>query len=81
MQIYIWRHSKHLSSWSMLNEPHICKENYLKAEVSVLADSMEQALQLLEENGSWDIDELNRIEPEIVPLTQPAIINSHIVFG
>jgi hypothetical protein len=42
---------------------------------------MEQALQLLEENGSWDIDELNRIEPEIVPLTQPAIINSHIVFG
>lgn len=79
MEIYVWRHSKHFSSWSMLDEPHICKENYLQAEVVVLAESMAQALELLEKNDHWDIEELKRIDPEIIPLTKPVIINSHII--
>ncbi len=52
MQLYIWRHSKHFSSWSMLDEPHIHKENYLQADVTVLAESREAALQLLDRQTS-----------------------------
>lgn len=79
MHLFIWRHSKHFSSWSMLDEPHIHKDNYLRAEVTVLAPSKEEALQLLERNGNWNVEELLRIEPETIPLHEARIITSHVV--
>ena len=51
MHLYIWRHSKRFSSWSMLDEPHIHKKNYLQAEVAVLAPSKAEALRLLAQAG------------------------------
>ena len=39
MKIFIWRHSKLFSSWSMFYEPHVYRDNYLQAEIAVLADS------------------------------------------
>lgn len=78
MKIFIWRHSKRFSSWSMLDEPHICKENYIQADVSVLANSKTEALELLRKDENWNIDELKKIEPEILSLDQPMIIGSHI---
>ena len=80
MQLFIWRHSKRFSSWSMLDEPHIHKENYLQADVTVLANSKDEALALLGQNGSWNIDELLRIEPEILSLEEPRIVISHVDF-
>ena len=80
MHLFIWRHSKRFSSWSMLDEPHIHKKNYLQAEVTVLAASLVEALQLLESNGNWNIEELQRIEPEIIPLDAARIITSHVDF-
>jgi hypothetical protein len=80
MQLFIWRHSKRFSSWSMLDEPHIHRENYLQAEVTVLAASKDEALRLLEGSGNWDIDELRRIEPETIPLDAARIITSHVDF-
>ena len=80
MQLFVWRHSKHFSSWSMLDEPHIHRDNYLQADVTVLASSRDQALELLQRNGSWNIEELLRIEPDIIPLDEPRIVISHVEY-
>lgn len=81
MKIYIWRHSKKFSSWSMFDEPHIYRDNYMRAEVTVLAHSKEEALDLLKGEGLWNIEELKRIEPRVVSLDKPAIVNKVIDFG
>ena len=81
MHLYIWRHSKRFSSWSMLDEPHIHKENYIQAEVAVLASSQAEALALLAAQGSWNVEDLRRIQPEVIPLNQPRILTSHLAFG
>ncbi len=78
MHLYIWRHSKHFSSWSMLDEPHIHRASYLQADVTVLAPSIEAALALLADNGNWNVEELRRITPEVVPLDEPRIVISHV---
>ena len=80
MQIFVWRHSKRFSSWSMLDEPHIHKENYLQAEVVVLAASRTEALALLQRQGSWNVEDLQRIEPEVIPRDEARILASHLDF-
>ena len=80
MHLFVWRHSKRFSSWSMLDEPHIHKENYLQADVTVLAPSKAEALTLLARNGQWNVEELQRIEPEIIPLDESRIVISHVDF-
>lgn len=78
MQLFVWRHSKHFSSWSMLDEPHIHQDNYLQADVTVLAETMADALELLRRNGSWNVEELLRLTPEIIALDEPRIVISHV---
>lgn len=80
MQLYIWRHSKRFSSWSMLDEPHIHRDNYLQADVTVLANTRDEALEMLRRNGSWNIEELVRIEPDVLSLDEPRIVISHVDF-
>jgi len=80
MNIYIFRHSKLYSSYSMFDEPHIYRDNYLRAEVSVLAHSKEEAYQLLEKNKKWDIEELKRIEPVVVSTDEPVVIGENITY-
>ena len=60
MYFYIWRHSKSFSSWSMLDEPHIYKEQYLQADVTVLAASQTEALAILAQSDTWSIEDLQR---------------------
>ncbi|MFZ2448857.1 MAG: hypothetical protein WAW37_21045 [Syntrophobacteraceae bacterium] len=81
MKIFIWRHSKFLSSWSMFDEPHVYRDNYLQAEIAVLAGSKEEALALIEKDGPWNISELDRIEPRVIEPDQPAVISRFIHFG
>ncbi|MGZ6236092.1 MAG: hypothetical protein ACXWMJ_02075 [Syntrophales bacterium] len=81
MNIFIWRHSKKFSSWSMFDEPHIYRDNYMQAEVLVLANSQEEALGLLREDDKWDTEELKRIQPIIVPLDWPCVVGKLIYFG
>ncbi len=80
MQLFVWRSSNRFSSWSMMDEPKIYKENYLEAAVGVVAESKEQALRLLADSEKWDRDELERFEPEVVSLNKPGIVLSHLVF-
>ena len=80
MKIFIWRHSKRFSSWSMFDEPHVYKDNYIEAEVIMLANSKDEALELLKNDDKWDIEELKRIEPKVVPLDQPVVVDQLIDF-
>jgi hypothetical protein len=81
MKIFIWRHSKLYSSWSMFDEPHVYRDNYLQAEIAVLARSKEEALELIGREDRWDPAELARIEPRILPLEEPAVISRFVHFG
>jgi len=81
MKIFIWKHSKFLSSWSMFDEPHVYRDNYLQAEITVLAGSKEEALRMVEKEDRWDVSELQRIEPRILELDQPAVISKFVHFG
>jgi hypothetical protein len=80
MKIFIWRHSKRFSSWSMFDEPHVYKDNYIEAEVIILANSQDEALELLKNDDKWDIEELKRIEPKVVLLDQPAVVDQLVDF-
>lgn len=64
----------------MFDEPHVYRDNYLQAEVAILAGSREDALELLREDGKWDVEELNRIAPRVVDLDSPVIICKHVDF-
>ena len=81
MNIFIWRHSKKFSSWSMFDEPHIYRDNYLQAEIIVLANTEEEALGIISQDDKWDIEELKRIRPINVPIDKPCIISRLIYFG
>jgi hypothetical protein len=81
MKIFVWRHSKLYSSWSMFDEPHVYRDNYLQAEVAVLAGSPEEALELIGEDPQWDTEELKRIEPRVVELDKAAVISKQVHFG
>ena len=81
MKIYIWRHSKKFSSWSMFDEPHIYRDNYMQAEVTILAHSKDEALELLKDENVWNIEELKRIEPRVVPLHKPVVVGRLVDFG
>jgi len=65
----------------MFDEPHIYQDNYMQAEVVVLANSREEALDLLSEDDKWNIEELKRIQPITVPLDRPCIVSKLIYFG
>lgn len=79
MQLYIWRHNRKFHSWSMFNEPCVHQSMYTDALAIVVAESVEQALQLLAEaNQGWLPEELGKITPSILPLTSPALAFSEV---
>ncbi len=58
MNLYIWRHNKTYHSHSMINEPCVVNEFYLDALAIVEAETLDDALKLLEERnvqkaGGW----------------------------
>ncbi|MEN6319925.1 MAG: hypothetical protein ABFD82_14370 [Syntrophaceae bacterium] len=81
MNIYIWRHSKKFSSWSMFTEPHIYEDNYMQAEAVVLANTKDEALNLLQNEDKWNIEELKRIEPKVITLDKPCVLSKLIYYG
>ena len=64
MNLFIWRHNKTYHSHSMINEPCVVNEFYLDALAIVEAETLEEALQLLEErNEGWRVEDLRELEP------------------
>lgn len=79
MQLYIWRHNRKFHSWSMFNEPCVHQSMYTDALAIIVAESQEQALQLLKESEQgWLLEELERITPTVLPLNCPAVAFSEV---
>lgn len=79
MQLYIWRHNRKFHSWSMFNEPCVHQSMYTDALAIIVAESQEQALQLLSESEQgWLLAELNRITPSVIPLNSPVVAFSEV---
>ncbi|MBR2182543.1 MAG: hypothetical protein IJ858_03820 [Acidaminococcaceae bacterium] len=63
----------------MINEPCVVNEFYLDALAIVEAETLEEALQLLEErNEGWRVEDLRELEPIVVPLTGAKVVYTHI---
>lgn len=53
----------------MINEPCVVNEFYLDALAIVEAETLDDALKLLEErNEGWRVEDLRELEPIVVPL-------------
>ena len=79
MNIYLWRHNRTYHSHSMIQEPCVNQEFYLDALAIVEANTLEEALQKLEEQGKgWRIEDLRELEPKIFTLEEAEIIFTDI---
>jgi hypothetical protein len=65
----------------MFDEPHICRHNYMQAEVVVVAETQEEALALLERDDTWNIEELKRIEPSVFSVEHPSVVTKVVFSG
>ena len=66
-------------SHSMINEPCVVNEFYLDALAIVEAETLDDALKLLEERKEgWRVEDLRELEPIVVPLTGAKVIYTHI---
>jgi hypothetical protein len=80
MKIFIWRHSKLFSSWSMFDEPHVYQDNYLQAEIIVLANSEAEALALISREEKWNVEELKRIQPRVLTVDKAAVVGKFVQY-
>lgn len=78
MKIYVWRHSKKFSSWSMFDEPHVYGDGYMEASVAVLAENEEEALAIIAKRKGWNVDELSRLKPLVFPTDQSVFIMENV---
>ena len=79
MKIFVWRHNKTYHSHSMIEEPCIQNEFYLDALAIVMANDIEEALELLAaRNDGWRVDDLRNLSPKIYDMDQADIIFTHV---
>jgi hypothetical protein len=78
MKIFIWRHSKLYSSWSMFDEPHVYQDNYLQAEIIVLANSEAEAIALISREEKWNVEELQRLRPRVMALDEGVVVGTFV---
>ena len=75
MKLYVWRHNKTYPSHSMIQEPCVNTEFYLDAIAIVAAESLEEALKLLEEqHKGWRTEDLRELEPTVYSLDEGKVI-------
>jgi hypothetical protein len=80
MKIFIWRHSKLYSSWSMFDEPHVYQDNYLQAEIIVLANSEAEAIALISREEKWNVEELQRLRPRVLPMDEAVVVGKFVQY-
>lgn len=65
MKVFVWRHNKTFHSYSMINEPCVHQDFYCDAVAVVLAETMEEALELLQQKGGWRVEDLRMLEAKV----------------
>ena len=75
MQVYVWRHNKKFHSYSMIDEPSVNNNFYLDAVAIVLAETISEALVLLQQqNQGWCIEDLEKIPHQVYKLDEAKIL-------
>lgn len=75
MKLYIWRHNRKFHSYSMIDEPCVHQDFYTNAVAAVLAESREEAYELLEkQNSGWQIADLRELEPQVIDCNRPGVV-------
>ena len=75
MQIYVWRHNKKFHSYSMIDEPSVNNNFYVDAVAIVLAETISEALVLLQQqNQGWCIEDLEKIPHQVYKLDEAKIL-------
>jgi hypothetical protein len=75
MNLFIWRHNRKYHSWSMINEPCIHEDFYTDAIAMVVAESEEQALEILaKRRHGWRMEDLPTLHPKVIELDTPRVV-------
>lgn len=64
----------------MFDEPHILQDNYLQAEIIVLANSVAEALALIAREEKWNVEEVKRIQPRILELDEATVVDKFVQY-
>ena len=81
MKIFCFRHNKFRSSWSMLSEPNIYRDGYMYAEIVVLANTVEEAYEIIAAEKNWDAEEIRRLTPVVFDTDKPQVITKLVHNG
>ena len=65
MQVYVWRHNKKFHSYSMIDEPSVNNNFYLDAVAIVLAETISEALVLLQQQNQGVHAQGNGADPAV----------------
>ena len=75
MKLYLWRHNRKFHSYSMIEEPVVHQDFYTSAIAVIMAESLEQALELLQaQDSGWRIADLRLLTPLILECTEPSVV-------
>lgn len=74
MKVFIWRHNRKFHSWSMMDEPNVHQDLYTDAIAVVVAETVEEALEILVKERGWVVEELRRIEPQVYDLEKAQVL-------
>ena len=74
MKLFLWRHNRKYHSWSMLEEPCVHQSFYHDAVAAVLAESEADALTILAREGGWLTEELKRLRPQVIELSEARLV-------
>ena len=75
MKLFLWRHNRKFHSYSMIEEPVVHQDFYTDAIAVIMAESLEQALELLEvQHNGWRTEDLRMLTPLVFECTEPSVV-------
>lgn len=79
MKVYVWRHNRKFHSFSMIDEPCVQQHFYTDAVAVVLANSVDEALELLVlRNEGWRVEDLKNLESKVYGLDEAIVLFTDI---
>lgn len=75
MNVYVWRHNRKFHSFSMINEPCVQQHFYTDAVAIVVAQTIDEAIDLLvAKDEGWRPEDLKLLEPKVYTIEQAAVL-------
>ena len=75
MKLFLWRHNRKFHSSSMIDEPVVHQDFYTEAAAMVMAESLEQAIELLKaQNTGWRTEDLRLLTPLVFECNESKVV-------